>query len=157
MGTLRAGEVCALKYRDIDTEAGGIRVHSDMVKGTDNKWVIKEVPKTSASVRFVPLPQNAMDIIGTGEPDDFVYGKSPAAVTCAFERLRKRFGLECRFHDLRHFAASSMHAQNIPDIFIQERGGWKTSTTLRAVYTHALSDQSKKYADLANQHFSKLL
>ena len=154
-GTLRAGEVCALRYRDVDE--GGIHVRCDMVKSADNEWVIKDVPKTSSSARFVPLPPKVMDMIGRGDPDAFVYGRNPAALDHAFRRLRDKLGLKCRFHDLRHFAASSMHALNIPDAFIQERGGWKSNATLRAVYTHALSDESKRYADIANDHFSKLL
>ena len=130
VGTARAGEVAALKYRDVKKD--GIHIHSDMIKDQNNQWIIKEVPKTSASDRYVPLPEKVMQMLGTGDPDDFVYGRTPAAINRAFTRLRDKLGLKCRYHDLRHYAASIMHALGVPDQYIMERGGWKSDAVLKA-------------------------
>ena len=156
IGTLRAGEVCALRYRDVDHEHGGILVHADMVQNDKGEWLIKDIPKTSASVRFITLPAEVMDMIGDGAPDDLVYGHTPAAINRSFDRLRDKLGLKCRFHDLRHFACSRMHALGIPDQYIQERGGWASAEVMRAVYRNTLSDLSSHFSQVANDHFSTL-
>ena len=38
---LRRGEICALKYEDINN--GVAHIHADMVKGTAGKWIYKEI------------------------------------------------------------------------------------------------------------------
>ena len=157
IGTLRNGEVCALKYCDIDYDKNTVYVHSDMVKGPDGKWVVKDIPKTSTSTRYIPLPDKVIELLGHGEPDDYVYGRVPSSIDSGFNRLRERVGFYCRFHDLRHYAASIMHALGIPDQYIMERGGWKSDRVLKAVYRNTLSDQSEKFSQVANNHFSELL
>lgn len=156
IGTLRAGEICALTYSCVDYENNTIHVYSDMVKNTVNEWVIKDMPKTSSSDRFIPIPEQLMEMIGHGDPEELIYGRTPAAINRSFDRLRDSLGLKCRFHDLRHYAASIMHAIGVPDQYIMERGGWKTDTVLKSVYRNTLSDQSKKYAEISLAHFSGL-
>ena len=156
IGTLRAGEVCAITYGDIDRTTNIIHVHADMVKTSDNEWILKPFPKTSTSDRYIPLPQEVIDLIGDGEPDARIYPKTPSALSNAFNYLRDKLGMKCRFHDLRHYAASIMHALGIPDVYIMERGGWKSDGILKSVYRNALSDQSVKFADQANKHFAGL-
>ena len=156
VGTLRAGEISALHFRDVDYERKGIWVRGDMVKDENAKWVIKEMPKTASSVRFIPLPDTVMDLIGTGDPDALVYPHTPAAINRTFVRLRNRLGLDCRFHDLRHYAASIMHALGVPDQYIMDRGGWKSDTVLKAVYRNTLSDRAAHFAGVANDHFKTL-
>lgn len=52
---LRAGEVCALTWRDVDTARGVIHVRHAIGAGTGGGY-LKE-PKTSTSRRDVPIPQ----------------------------------------------------------------------------------------------------
>lgn len=157
VGTLRRGEICALKYKDVLPDFSGIYVHSDMVLDKNKKWIHKDMPKTSDSVRRIELPKKVMDMIGTGEPEDYVIQSTPAAISDAFSRLRTRLGMSCRFHDLRHYAASILHAIGVPDQYIMERGGWSTDGTLKAVYRNTLSDKSKQFSDKANDYFGKNL
>ena len=157
IGTLRRGEICALRYRDVYKDKQAVFVHSDMILDKNNAWVYKDMPKTSDSVRWVVLPGEVLTMIGDGEPDEFVIGSTPAAVSDAFARLRDKLGFKCRFHDLRHYAASILHAIGVPDQYIMERGGWSTDGTLKAVYRNTLADQSKLYSDRAVSHFSAQL
>lgn len=156
IGTMREGEISAIYYRDVDHERSGVWVRRDMVKDEHNKWVIKEMPKTDASVRFIPLPESVMEMIGNGDPDALIYEQLPTSTYHAFARLRDRLGLQCRFHDLRHYAASIMHALGVPDQYIMERGGWKSDNVLKSVYRNTLSDQSVRFARIANEHFGTL-
>lgn len=157
VGTLRRGEICALRYKDILRDFKAVYVHSDMVLNKDNVWIHKEMPKTADSVRRVTLPDEVMELLGEGEPDEYIVKCSPAAISDAFGRLRKKVGLKCRFHDLRHYAASILHAIGVPDQYIMERGGWSTDETLKAVYRNTLSDKSLEYQGKANDYFSSKL
>lgn len=154
IGTLRRGEICALKYKDIYREKNAIYIHSDMVLTKDNKWIYKEIPKTSDSVRIIPLPAEVITLLGEGDAEEFVIKSTPAAISDSFTRLRERLCLKCRFHDLRHYAASILHAIGIPDVYIMERGGWSTDGTLKAVYRNSLSDKSIEYSEKANGYFN---
>lgn len=157
IGTLRRGEICGLKYSDIDHDNCTVYVHSDVVQDKNKNWIHKEIPKTSGSIRYVPLPPEVIGQLGDGEPDAYVYIGSPSTITAAFIRLRNSLGFMCRFHDLRHYAASVMHAIGIPDVYIMERGGWSTDSTLKSIYRNSLDDMNRKFADQANQHFSRVI
>ena len=156
VGSLRAGEVSGLLYGDVDYELGGIHVRRDMVQDENGNWIIKDIPKTITSNRFVPLPPEVMELIGHGEPDERVYPSTPKSISRPFRRLCNRVGFVCRFHDLRHYYASILHAIGVPDQYIMEYAGWKSDKVLKAVYRNTLSDQSKKFAKKANKHFSAL-
>lgn len=154
---LRRGEVCALKYMDILRDFSAIYIHADMVLDKNGKWIYKDMPKTSDSVRSVELPPQVIQMLGVGDPDSYIVPTTPAAISDAFGRLRTRLGMSCRFHDLRHYAASILHAIGVPDQYIMERGGWSTDGTLKAVYRNTLSDKSKQFSDKANDYFGKNL
>jgi integrase len=157
VGTLRRGEACALKYKDVYRDQSAVFVHADLILNNNKEWIYKDIPKTASSVRMVPLPAEIMALIPEGDPEAFIISCSPDAITKRFFRLRRRFGLSCRFHDLRHYAVSILHAIGLPDQYLMERGGWRTPNTLRNVYRNTLSDRSKEYADKANGYFSNNL
>ena len=157
IGTLRRGEICSLKYKDVLYDFDAIYVHSDMILDKNKQWVYKDLPKTSKSVRRVELPREVIEMIGTGDPEAYVMPSTPAAISDAFYRLRNRLGMTCRFHDLRHYAASILHAIGVPDQYIMERGGWSTDGCLKSIYRNTLSDKSRKFSKKANDYFGKNL
>ena len=65
VGTLRRGECCALQYQDIQGDI--IHVHADMIQTPDGGWVYKNIPKTSASDRFIEFPHKVIKELGKGE------------------------------------------------------------------------------------------
>lgn len=83
---------------------------------------------------------------------------SPTALSIAFGKMLKRNGLpHCRFHDLRHYSASYMHAKGVPSAYIMKRGGWNTEAVLNEVYRHALDDRDKIETKRINDAFTKSL
>lgn len=151
-GPMRRGEICALTSEDI---AGNVvHVCKNMVITETKQWIIK-APKSYAGDRYIDYP-------------DFVAKKwsgiegrivplTPDTITNNFNRLLKRAGIKhFRFHDLRHYSASILHALGIPDSYIMQRGGWGSDGTLKTVYRHTLVDKSKEMSLLANQHFETL-
>ena len=157
IGTLRRGEICALKYKDIMRDFKAVYIHSDMVLNKDNVWIHKEMPKTADSVRRVTLPDEVIELLGDGAPEEYILKCSPAAVSDAFGRLRNKVGLKCRFHDLRHYAASILHAIGVPDQYIMERGGWSSDHVMKRVYRNVIRDEKAKQTSKINGHFTALL
>jgi integrase len=150
IGTMRRGEICALDYSDITGNV--IHVHRDMIKNTDDKWIIKGIPKTSSSDRYIEYPKKVIKEIGTGE--GLIVPLNPNNLTYRFTCLRDKLGLKCRFHDLRHYSASIMHAIGVPDQYIMEVGGWSSDTVLKSVYRNVLNDKQKEFSDKRNNFFN---
>lgn len=143
-GSLRRSECCALLRSDIDGDT--ITVSKAMVWSKEREWTIKQ-PKSSAGYRTIRLPAFVIERITAGECERIV-NLVPTSVTNFFIKSVRRAGLpHFRFHDLRHFQASILHAMGVPDKYIMERGGWRTDSTLKNIYQHAMSDKRKQVED----------
>lgn len=71
-------------------------------------------------------------------PTEYATTMTGQAIYKQFTRRMAAAGFpNVRFHDLRHIAASDMHAQGIPDKVAAERGGWSGTQTMREVYQHS--------------------
>lgn len=151
-GPLRRGEICALRYEDINENV--IHVHRAMALNFDRVWVEK-APKTYASDRYIHFPDEVIKTIGSGTGKIFPF--TPDVISHRFAHITQNAGVpHFRFHDLRHYCASILHAINIPDQYIMARGGWLTPAVLDSVYRHAMDDREKEMNDKANEHFAKL-
>ena len=155
-GSLRRGEICALRYGDIDGCV--VKVTRDIVQAHNREWVIKDMPKTSDSVRDVVIPKEVVDLIGSGDPAARIINKNPNTVTLTFIRLRDSLGLDIRFHDLRHYFASIGAVLGVPDIYLASFGGWRVgSSVMKEVYQNKMTDASNFYASAMSAHFRGML
>lgn len=153
-GSLRRSEVAALTQEDVkDT---GVIVSKALVQNADKKWVVKQ-PKTAAGYRFVPLPKQVIDklrAVGDGP----VCKLDPNQITRSLRVLLKKNGLPpFRFHDLRHYYASTLHAMGIPDKYIMLYGGWETESVLHGVYEHTLEETKNKTQEEVVKHFETVI
>ena len=151
--SLRRSEACAVTWADVDYKRGVICITKAMVKPTDGQgYIVKPYTKTEESRREVPAPQVVLDAMRTGG-----ITISPDAISRRFDRLVISCKLpHIRFHDLRHFFASYLHSQGVPDAYIEKFGGWKQgSGVMREVYREALRDEEKKQADKVRELFNK--
>lgn len=154
--SLRRGEISTIKYGDI--KGNTIYIHSDMVLGTDKKWHYKEVPKTDASNRTVYLPNFLLDMIGTGDPDEFIVKAKPSSIGYSFYRLKKKHNIDIRFHDLRHYFASLAKVLEIPDNYTANLGGWRNgSKVLKEVYQNNIISMNEAYAKKINDHLENMM
>lgn len=151
---LRRGEISSLKYGDILREFNAIHIHSDMVT-SENGWVYKNTPKKKSSNRKVILPKEVIELLGDGDDDEYIVKLLPDSITKRFIDLRNSLGLKCRFHDLRHYAASILHSIGVPDAYIMDRGGWSSDKVLKSIYRNSLSDKSAHFTSIANDYFEK--
>lgn len=83
---------------------------------------------------------------------------TPSSITNKFSMVFKKAGLpNFRFHDLRHYAESTLHAINVPDKYIMARGGWATNYTMNNVYNHTLRSKQDAFELKINSHFKTLV
>lgn len=150
-GTLRRSEVCGLTSDDIDGNM--IHVHCAKVQGYQHDYVLKGT-KTGSSDRYIDLPDFVIDMIK--DCNGPIVNLSPSTITKSFALVLEKLGIKhFRFHDLRHYSASIMHALGIPDQYIMARGGWSTDGVLKAVYRNTLDDYTKKFSSQINTHFTQ--
>ena len=151
-GPLRRGEICALEKSDI--RGNIITVNKTRVRDKDGTWLTKRTPKTYGSNRKVEMP--AFVIAKIGSRSGRIIKVEPDNLTRAFKRIVDREGLpDMHFHSLRHYAASIMHAQGIPDQYIMARGGWSTPDVMRTVYQDVISIEEKRQTKKILEHFEK--
>ena len=113
---LRRGELLALLWTDLDTEARTISVTKQVnrIKGE----LVVSPPKTQNSVRTLAIPQQAVDLLieehkkHPGNPYMFPSPKTgtmydPDAFRRTHDKILKAIGAEhVRFHDMRHLFAT---------------------------------------------------
>ena len=150
-GGLRRSEICALTLSDF-TDLGVFVNKAAVID--ENKKVVIKTTKTVAGTRFVPLPRNVIL-----EARQWKYfGCSPRTLSTWYDRLREKVDVpKFSFHKLRHYFASELHAQGIPDQYIAEVGGWETVEMLQKIYQHTLRDKqdvmSEKIINIFNNNF----
>ena len=144
-GSLRRSECCALTVDDIGTDT--VTVDKAMVHAPSGGWVLKP-PKSRAGYRTIKLPPFVMERLSPRAGTRRIVDLAPVTVTEYFRKALARHGLtHFRFHDLRHYQASILHAMGVPDKYIMERGGWKTDSTLKNIYQHTMDARRAEIED----------
>lgn len=146
---LRRSEICALTLDDI--HGNTLTINKAMVQDEEKNWVIKTT-KTEAGTREIYLPDNVIELINS---QGYIYKGYPNSIVCYLQKTQAKLGIpKFSLHKLRHYYASMSHAIGIPDSYIMAAGGWKSDSTLKQVYRHALNDKKtvmqKQAADYIN-------
>lgn len=150
-GTLRRSEICALTAADIEKNV--IHINKALVKNEHKEWVIKTT-KTVSSIRDVELPEN---IVKTFPKNGKIVDINPTVITHRFAKTLKTLNIKhFRFHDLRHYAASMLHAIGVPDVYIMQKGGWSSDGTLKKIYRGVMDDYKDKFDKKAFEHIDGL-
>lgn len=154
-GTLRRGEISALKQKDISRDMNTIYVHADMVL-SENGYVYKPFTKTGAE-GVIQLPKFVIESLPfNDDPESYVFDLNPNMISHRYDVIRKRLKLNYNFHSLRHFAASFRSDLNVPRKYIEEVGRWgKGSSVLDRVYDNTLTSNRKKYTQIVNRYIEE--
>ena len=151
-GPMRRGEICALHADDISGNV--VHVTKNMVLDSSGKWVIK-TPKTYSGDRYIAFPDFVARKLNALE--GHIVNLNPDMLSCRFRRLIKSCSTHpFRFHDLRHYSASIMHAIGVPDAYIMQRGGWGNDIVLKSIYRHVMDDKMQAINQAANSYFEEL-
>ena len=152
-GPMRRGEICALTDQDI--VGNTLYINKVYVLDNDNNWVLKQSPKNDSSNRIIVMPDFVIERISRIKGE--IVKATPGQISSRFNRAIHFSGLpHFRFHDLRHYCASILHAMNIPDQYIMARGGWATDNVMKRVYFGEISDEAAKFNKQIMAHFSEL-
>lgn len=151
-GLLRRSEVCAITSDDI--HGNTISINKAIVKDDDGAWVTKQT-KTTNSTRDIEYPQFVIDELKG--IDGRIIPVNPDALSRRFERALRfaklpHFGM----HAMRRFGASILHALNVPDLYIRQRGGWSTDAVMKQIYINEIDEEKRKQTDKINAHFANL-
>lgn len=151
-GPMRRGEICALTSSDI--KGNIVDVNKSIVLGSDGLWHVKQ-PKTYSSYRQIEYPEFVIDKMKGIEGQ--IISVTPSRISGRFRRAVIKAELPFfRFHDLRHYSASIMHAIGVPDQYIMERGGWQTDNVMKTVYRDTIDLESARQNKKILKHFEKV-
>jgi integrase len=176
MSGLRRGELCGLRWVDVDLEAGTISVRKSIT--TVNSKVVAGDVKTKRSRRVIDIDPATMMVVkawrktqleqrvlmGGGWTDTGLVftmptggGWNPDSISQAFDRLvtpvRKASRDEIaarppriRFHDLRHTHASHLLAAGVNVKVVSERLGHASVAFTLDTYAHVMPGQQASAA-----------
>ncbi len=171
---MRRGEACALRWTDIDWEAGTVVVDESIVAAAGGAEV--KSPKTRASIRRLALDAGTLAVLRslqTGQEefaeacearvaaDGFVFSYEPGGaqpphpdtMSHMFTKVRKqaRVASDVHLHSLRHFQATVID-RIVPERQKQARLGWSTVHMARH-YTDVVAGEDLRAAE----HVGRLL
>jgi integrase len=162
---LRRGEICGLRWDDVDLDGQVIRINRTRV--TVEGRVIDSVPKTEAGRRSIPLDPSlvatlrkhkstqASESLAAGPgaytagghllADELGRPYHPDSISGWFDQKVKDSGLQrIRLHDTRHTAASLMLASGTPVKVVSDMLGHASPTITLSTYAHVLPNMAEE-------------
>ncbi len=167
MTGLRIGELCALKWSDIDLKNGLINVTKTMQRirnfdGKNSTKIIIDVPKSKTSVREIPIPKPLLKILKSMKSDDenyFLTGKDlyvePRTMQYRFRSVLKKIELpQFNFHTLRHTFATNCAALGFDVKTLSELLGHSSVEITLNRYVHSSLDRKRYCMERLSRQFS---
>lgn len=153
---LRRGEVCGLRWDDVDLGAAILRVSASQEQ--IGRELFLAPPKSQAGYRTLDMPEalvaelRGLRLVHDGlrlrsaawNPDGYVLVPrrgtpiKPANLSSAWASFCRRKGLDhLRFHDLRHSYVTDMRLrQNQPEETVAALAGHSDPATTKSIYSH---------------------
>jgi len=164
---LRRGEALGLHWREVDFEAGTLRVRFSLQRLEGRLQLLD--PKTTRSARTIPLPRVCLaalqghkqrqeqERIEAGDlwQETGLVFTSRLGTPLEPRNLNRHFYAACRraglgprrFHDLRHTCASLLLAQGVHPRVVMETLGHAGIQITMDTYTHVLPSLQREAAD----------
>jgi integrase len=178
LGTgLRRGELLALRWADVDLEAGRLQVERTL-EVTKTAGLKFKAPKTRHGRRTISLPSSVIAelrihwkvqqeqrlALGLGRtaPGDLVFAtwngtpRQPDSVSDAWLAATAVLGLRCGLHSLRHAHASALIAAGVDVVMLSRRLGHGSPAITLSVYAHLFSGADDKAAAAAEALFTRV-
>ena len=132
---LRRGEAVAVTKDDID-DKNVLSISKDIVQDKNEKYVIKNRPKTEDSIRRIPISNELAELI---RAQGKAYDGDIHEVNVQLHRVQRALNIpEFRLHMLRHFCAAYLHKQHFTDEQIMAWMGYSSPDIMRSVYRYNL-------------------
>lgn len=161
---MRIGELCALKWKDVDWVEGVIRVSRSLQRiyiiGADGRRttkVIESTPKTGNSLRVIPLSRELKRMLKplckVVNPEYYVLTNEPKATEPRtyreyYRSLMKELGMpRIKFHGLRHSFATRCIESGCDYKTVSVLLGHANISTTLDLYVHPNLDQKRRCID----------
>ena len=142
---LRIGELLALRWQDVDLQAGHLRVSRTLYEGHFDE------AKTRSSIRTVPLSAKGVEILASmrpaaPKPDALVFCSKKGTPLCRRNFSNRQLDSVCEelkmpkigWHSLRHSNATLLDAVGTPLGTVQSLLGHSSPEITRGIYLHSL-------------------
>ena len=162
----RRGEIAGLRWASVDLKAKTVSIVENRV--TVGKEVVTGKPKSKASTRTLPMPDEVVDVLraarkrqaeerlafgsgyGSGEyvaSDETGQPTHPDTLTSRWGRMLDELDIQrVRLHDARHSCATLMHLRQVPIAVIAAWLGHASAAFTMSVYAHSQDDALKAAA-----------
>jgi len=157
---MRLGEVCALKWSDIDWDRRTITVRRTVQRVTQMKkaecgktLLMVGAPKSAHSHRVLPVPAFLLEDLGAlfkrESISEYIFGSAshaaePRTVQRRFQRLTKQAGLaDVHFHTLRHSFATRLLELGVDIKTVSTLLGHGSARTTLDFYAHSLIEHQR--------------
>lgn len=164
---MRRGEILALRWCDVDLDAGVLRVARSLQQ-ISTGLEFKE-PKSARGRRNIALARATVDALrarkaelDTG-PDGLIVCRPdgtpwpPDQLSVEFHVFVKRAGFIIRFHDLRHTHASNLLRDGVPVNVVSQRLGHAEPAITLNVYSHVLPGMQEEAALRVDEMMDEVL
>ena len=162
---MRRGEICALKWSDLDFETGALHIQRQAYH-VDHGVVISE-PKTKQSCRSIILPPSVLNVLRQYReavdsewmfPSPVKEGEplNPNGVYRKMVKILDR--AQCkrvRFHDLRHTFATTALEHGMDIKTLSAIIGHVSSATTLDIYSHITDEMQANAANKIEKRFAK--
>ncbi len=162
---MRRGEICALKWSDLDFETGALHIQRQAYH-VDHGVVISE-PKTKQSCRSIILPPSVLNVLRQYReavdsewmfPSPVKEGEplNPNGVYRKMVKILDR--AQCkrvRFHDLRHTFATTALEHGMDIKTLSAIIGHVSSATTLDIYSHVTDEMQANAANKIEKRFAK--
>lgn len=151
---LRVSEILGLQWNDYDGTF--LKIRRAIVTGENGE--VEKSTKTISGNRILRVPMPIKTLLdNTEHTDAHITNLSSKAIYNGFCRICKKANVpHFRFHDLRHFYASLMLAEGIPNKYSMRQMGHVSDNMLKKTYQHIIKEKEIEYDKILNQKIESL-
>lgn len=174
MTGMRRGEICGLKWSDIDFDKGVMYIQRSLQR--INGILQEKQTKTSQSSRSVALSTETINLLKKHKAkqaqEKLMMGQlyqdnnyvcawpdgrpmDPDYLTHRFAKVVSKLGLQARFHDLRHTHATLLLKEGIHPKIVSERLGHSEIRITLDTYSHVLPQMQREAAEKLDKIIAK--
>ena len=165
---LRRGEICGLKWDDLDEKSGKLRVRRSIRVAPGGELEIGET-KTEKGSRSILLPPSTLHLLlelRKKAVTEWIFPsllapERPTSPNAAYQRLKDNLrgaGLpDIRFHDLRHTFATHALASGVDAKTLSGILGHTNASFTLDTYTHVTTDMQKNAANIVGGFMEELM
>jgi integrase len=168
----RRGELCSLRWTDIDFDRGEVLIAGNVVR-VPNQALVHKDTKTHAKrrvavaagtlellrARRVAQAKDALACGTTLAADTYVFSHvpdgskpiDPDGISHRFLRLARRLGVNCRLHDLRHFMVTQLVASGADWRTVSGQAGHADGHMTLGTYAHFQQAQDRQAAEFMDE------